>query len=415
MERRSFLGSIGGAIALSGQGALSPLGSSIQTPSGLGIRARWTALLGRIADPLLVALAEDRLKTVMPVETRSRHLVDGRRKFTHLEGFGRLFCGMASWLQMPPDASAEGAIRARYIELTIRSIGHAVGRGSKDRMNFSDGGQPVVDAAFFALALLRAPRLWQQLDATTQANVVAALRETRAIKPYFNNWLLFSAMIEVFFMSIGEAYDPMRIDYALRQHEQWYKGDGIFGDGPEFHWDNYNSYVIQPFMRTILSVVAPKDNAYVPLQDKFSQIAGRYAVVQQRLIAPDGSFPPIGRSLAYRCGAFHHLAAEAWLKVLPKELPPSQARSALNAVIGRTLSHPSNFDDQGWLRIGLSGHQPHIAEEYISTGSLYLCATAFLPLGLPPEDEFWSSPAVATTAERVWSGEDIEPDSALKL
>ncbi len=26
----------------------------------------------------------------------------------------------------------------------------------------------------------------------------------------------------------------MRIDYAVRQHEQWYKGDGTYGDGPDF-------------------------------------------------------------------------------------------------------------------------------------------------------------------------------------
>jgi len=28
----------------------------------------------------------------------------------------------------------------------------------------------------------------------------------------------------------------------------------------------------------------------------------------------------------------------------------------------------------------LVGHQPHLAEPYISTGSLYLCTVAFLPL-----------------------------------
>ncbi len=39
--------------------------------------------------------------------------------------------------------------------------------------------------------------------------------------------------------------------------------------------------------------------------------ATRYAAVQERLIAPDGSFPPIGRSIAYRCGAFHALAQAA--------------------------------------------------------------------------------------------------------
>ena len=46
------------------------------------------------------------------------------------------------------------------------------------------------------------------------------------------------------------------------------------------------------------------------------------------------------------------------------------------------------FDKNGWLQIGVYGHQPGVAEVYISTGSLYLCSEAFLMLGLPPGDPF---------------------------
>jgi hypothetical protein len=46
----------------------------------------------------------------------------------------------------------------------------------------------------------------------------------------------------------------MRVDYALRQHHQWYKGDGAYGDGPYFHWDYYNSFVIQPMLLDVLGV-----------------------------------------------------------------------------------------------------------------------------------------------------------------
>ena len=42
-----------------------------------------------------------------------------------------------------------------------------------------------------------------------------------------------------------------------------------------------------------------------------------------------------------------------------------------------------NFDEHGWLTLGFAGHQPQIAERYISTGSLYLCSTVFTALGLP--------------------------------
>ncbi len=52
-------------------------------------------------------------------------------------------------------------------------------------------------------------------------------------------------------------------------------------------------------------------------------------------------------------------------------------------------------------------------EGYISTGSLYLAATAFLPLGLPPTDPFWSASAAPTTQETAWGGADLPTDHAL--
>jgi hypothetical protein len=55
-----------------------------------------------------------------------------------------------------------------------------------------------------------------------------------------------------------------------------------------------------------------------------------------------------------------------------------------------------------------------LAEGYISTGSLYLCTTAFLPLGLPPGDPFWTAPAAEWTARRAWGGADLPADHALK-
>jgi hypothetical protein len=83
-------------------------------------------------------------------------------------------------------------------------------------------------------------------------------------------------------------------------------------------------------------------------------------------------------------------------------------------VIRRTLGERGTFDEQGWLRIGLSGHQPALGEPYISTGSLYLCSVALLPLGPPAADPFWSAPAQPTSWERLWSGDNLPADHALK-
>ncbi len=133
----------------------------------------------------------------------------------------------------------------------------------------------------------------------------------------------------------------------------------------------------------------------------------------ERLIAPDGTFPVIGRSIAYRFGAFQLLAQAALMQQLPEELPPSQVRSALTAVIQRVMSAPDTYDANGWLRLGLYGSQPAIAETYISTGSLYLASTVFLPLGLPRSAPFWVNPAMPWTSQRAWGGENLPADHAL--
>jgi hypothetical protein len=61
----------------------------------------------------------------------------------------------------------------------------------------------------------------------------------------------------------------------------------------------------------------------------------------------------------------------------------------------------------------LCGHQPGIGETYISTGSLYLCSVALLPLGLPASDPFWSAPPQPWTAVKAWSGQAFPIDHAL--
>ena len=117
----------------------------------------------------------------------------------------------------------------------------------------------MVDAAFLAQAFLRAPnQLWKSLDLQSKRRVVQCLKSSRIIQPGYNNWLLFSGIIEAFLLKYDEGADMMRIDYALKQLLQWYKGDAAYGDGPEFHWDYYNSFVIQPMLLEILQVVNDK-------------------------------------------------------------------------------------------------------------------------------------------------------------
>jgi hypothetical protein len=375
-------------------------------------RQYWLEVLVRLAEPILTALSERKLKAVMPVEAHAG--VTDRREYTYLEALGRVLVGISPWLESGGREGKEGELRTRYASHAREAIAAAVDPASPDFMNFNRGSQPVVDSAFLALALLRAPtELWKNLPSGTKAQLIKALQSSRVIRPSFSNWLLFSATVEVFLGSVGESWDPMRVDYAVRQHEQWYKGDGLYGDGPQFHWDYYNSFVIHPMLLQVLDTAAGLSNAWDVFRRPVETRARRYAAIQERLISPEGTFPAIGRSLAYRCGAFHLLADISLRRKLPDELAPEQVRAALTSVLHKTMDAPQTFDAKGWLTIGFCGHQPEIGENYISTGSTYLCSTVLLPLGLPASDAFWSGPEKAWSAKKIWSGESVPADHAL--
>ena len=363
----------------------------------------WSDYATKLAEPVLRSLAAGTLRARMPVEQAPN---TDRRSVTHLEAFGRLVAGIAPWI--------ESGTAPAYRQLVLQGLDRAVDPKSPDCMNFTRDRQPLVDAAFLVQGLLRAPTsLLAPLEGITKSNLIAALEATRAITPPLNNWLLFSAMIEAGLQALGARFDRDRVEHAVRQHDEWYTGDGAYGDGPTFHWDYYNSFVIHPMLVDVAAALSGGVPAVKDMAPRIEARAKRYAAVQERMIAPDGSFPPIGRSLAYRCGAFHLLAQSALRRALPDGLSPAQVRGALFAAIQRTLDAPGTFDADGWLRIGFCGHQPGIGETYISTGSLYLCSVALLPLGLPSSDPFWSGAPVPFTQQRAWSGGPFPIDHAL--
>jgi len=372
-------------------------------------RNYWVSVLLKVAKPVLTNLSKEQLRANMPVVCKEAN----RKEVAHLEAFGRTLAGIAPWLELGPDQTTEGKLRAEYISLTRRALAVAVNPLSPDFLNFSKQQQPLVDAAFLAQGLLRGyTQLWEPLDEHTKTNVVNALKSSRVIKPGENNWLLFTAMIEAFLIKSGNGGNIDPVIYALQKHVNWYKGDGTYGDGEDFHWDYYNSFVIQPMMLDITKVLSDKKMDTVIAYQKVLNRAQRYAAVQERLISPEGTYPPVGRSLVYRFGAFQLLSQVALLKKLPAQISPAQVRSALSLVIHRLVEAPGTFDTKGWLNAGVFGNQPDIGEYYITTGSLYLCSVGLLPLGLPENDPFWTAPAEDWTSKKIWKGINIPADHA---
>ena len=377
-------------------------------------RAVWLSALDRIARPLLVNMSRGTLKINMPVESMAADMTK-RKEVTHLEALGRLITGISPWLELGPDNTPEGRLRARYIDLAVRAIAQGVDPSSPDYLNFNNGRQPLVDAAFLVHGLLRAKtQLWDRLDETTRQRLIAELKSSRIIKPSETNWLFFSAMVETGLKEFAGEWEYSRVKYAFDRFKTWYQGDGWYGDGPEMHLDYYNSFVIHPMMFEILSYLKKNGLDGADFYETEAQRYTRYAEQQERMISPEGTYPVIGRPLAYRFGAFHALSDVAYRHMFPKKLNPAQVRCGLTEVIRRQINAPGTFNDFGWLRVGLVGYQPHIGEGYISTGSLYLCAAGLVALGLPETDPFWSAPYAHWTAKKTWLGIDLETDHALK-
>jgi hypothetical protein len=378
-------------------------------------RERWIQFVEKVSNPVLEALSRRELRKRMPVEAVAGHEAE-RAVGSHLEAFARLLAGLAPWLELargPQESAQETVLRAKYLKWAQQAVKSALDPASPDYMRFGESGQTVVDSSFLSLALLRAPTaLLHTMDSTTRGRLVAALEKERPIQVPFSNWLLFTALNEVLLRKLGVFWDRLRIDYALKELGSWYLGDGTYGDGPQYHADFYNSYVIHPYLLAIMDEVG-QEATWKAMAIPVLQRARRYAAIQERSISSSGEFPVLGRSITYRAGAFHLLAEMARRRMLPEGVQPAAVRCALAAVQERTLSAQGTFSVDGWLQVGLAGHQPELGETYISTGSLYLCSAAWLPLGLPPSDPFWSEQDAAWTQRRIWSGGDAHADHAL--
>lgn len=378
-------------------------------------RRYWVENMIKITEPVLANLSNSTLRQQMPVETTKAGSKRGREQVSHLEALGRTICGIAPWLELDSDDSKESKLRTRYLSMTLAALKNAVDSTSPDFIRFNNDRQNLVDAAFLAQGFLRAPEnLWGGLDKKTQELMINSMIATRTFKPLENNWVLFSATVEAFLFRFTGKCNFEAIDYALEKLENWYKGDAWYGDGPAFHFDYYNSLVIHPMLYDVLAVIKDISPDYKSRFNLQSTRLSRHADQLERLISPEGTYPAIGRSLVYRFGCFHALSQATLLKKLPDHLSPVQIRSALTAVIKQQISQKGTFDKHGWLTLGFAGHQPELAESYISTGSLYLCSAVFLPLGLSADDEFWTAKPADWTNKKAWKGEQLKADKALR-
>ena len=382
-------------------------------------RQYWCSLAYKMAQPVLENMAKGELQKNMLTEF-SPSFDNRNKKVLYMECFGRLMAGVAPWLTLPDDATAEGKQRKQLREWALASYKNAVDPQNPDYLCWGIGGQNLVDAAYIAESFLRAyDTLWKPLDEVTKKRYLAEFAKLRHIDPPYTNWLLFSSTIESFMAKAGGDFDEYRVNSACRKVEEWYVGDGWYADGPVFAFDYYSSYVFHPmYLETLQAMVDAKVNSRLDYQkyyDRELKRCQKYSIILERFISPEGTFPAFGRSIPYRMATMQPLALMAWYQKLPKDLSNGQVRAALTKVLHRMFDQENNFNEKGYLSIGFCGNsQKNVADWYTNNGSLYMTTLAFMPLGLPADHPFWTDAAQPWTQVKAWNNQQFPKDHQWK-
>ena len=382
-------------------------------------REYWCSLAYKMAQPVLENMAKGELQKNMQTEF-SPSFDNRNKKVLYMECFGRLMAGVAPWLTLPDDETAEGKQRKQLREWALASYKNAVDPENPDYLCWGIGGQNLVDAAYIAESFLRAyDILWKPLDDVTKQRYLKEFAKLRHIDPPYTNWLLFSSTIESFMAKAGGDYDQYRVNSACRKMEEWYVGDGWYSDGPVFAFDYYSSYVFHPmYLETLQAMVDAKANTrldYKKYYDRELKRCQKYSLILERFISPEGTFPAFGRSIPYRMATMQPLALMAWYQTLPSDLSNGQVRAALTKVLHRMFDQENNFNEKGYLSIGFCGSsQKNVADWYTNNGSLYMTTLAFMPLGLPADHPFWTDAAQPWTQVKAWNNQQFPKDHQWK-
>ena len=195
-------------------------------------RDYWVQEAYRMAQPVLENMARGELQKNMMTEF-SPSFDNRNRKVVYMETFGRLMAGIAPWLALDDDDTAESAMRNKLRQWALQAYKNAVDPQSADYLCWGVAGQNLVDAAYIAESFVRAyDQLWMPLDDITKQRYITEFKKLRSIEPPYTNWFLFSSVIESFIAKAAglKEYDDFRVMMTIRKVEEWYVGDGWYAE-----------------------------------------------------------------------------------------------------------------------------------------------------------------------------------------
>ena len=123
-----------------------PLQAKKKQPKVQTEREYWCEQAWKMAQPVLENMAKAELQQNMLTEF-SPSFDNRNRKVVYMETFGRLMAGIAPWLTLPDDDTAEGQQRKQLREWALASYKNSVDPQSPDYLCWGVSGQNLVDAA----------------------------------------------------------------------------------------------------------------------------------------------------------------------------------------------------------------------------------------------------------------------------
>ena len=117
-------------------------------------REYWCELAYKMAQPVLENMAKGELQKNMKTEF-SPSFDNRNRKVVYMETFGRLMAGIAPWLALPDDDTAEGQQRRQLREWALASYKNSVDPDSPDYLVWGASDKACrIALAFTALAIV---------------------------------------------------------------------------------------------------------------------------------------------------------------------------------------------------------------------------------------------------------------------
>ena len=111
--------------------AMMPVNAKKKTTKQLSDREYWCQEAWKMAQPVLENMAKGELQKNMKTEF-SPSFDNRDRKVVYMETFGRLMAGIAPWLALPEDNTAEGQQRRQLKEWALASYKNSVDPESAD-------------------------------------------------------------------------------------------------------------------------------------------------------------------------------------------------------------------------------------------------------------------------------------------